>query len=685
MTLPVPTPPLPVWLQQYKDRGFQLVFYPSRQKGPTGRDAVGWTTRDYTAADWHDGMNVGVKLGTEVSPGRFLVDIDFDWEGGMLLAKTLLPSAEFGFGRGTRTMTHVMFTASTPLPSKAYQDISGRTLVELRCRKVDGSVGLQTMLPPSLHPNGEVLELRQNDPLSHEESLPQRVVLYAIGCLFLFHMGERGFTHDVRLGMAGFLLQQGLEEDDVVLLGEAIADASGNSKTDVVTAVRSTAQKIRNGDRVAGRNALVTAFGDDAKKICARIKEWLGGGDFIVNDKDQILANSQENIRRALKKLDVEVSFNEFVGRATIRYKDYVGIIDDAIKDQLWLDIDETFHFRPELTFFERVLLNTARKERYHPVRQYLDALAWDGTPRLDEWLIKYGGAGDSAYTRAVSRLVLIACVRRIRQPGSKFDEMLILESAQGTMKSSALRALCPREDWFSDDLPLNVESKEIIERTTGKWIIEAAELSGMHRSRMESLKAFLSRPVDGPARLSYDRLPSERPRQFIIIGTTNSHAYLKDHTGNRRFWPVRVDRFNVLSLIANRDQLWAEAAHREANGEPSRLDESMYNDAAIQQNRRKIEDTWEEVLGGVFNPDLEHRVTTAEVFERLAVPLSHQDDRLTERVASTMQSLGFRRMTIRTKDRIVVKGWGRDPGGLLPGIRKRASRHSDDGDPEQS
>ena len=120
---------------------------------------------------------------------------------------------------------------------------------------------------------------------------------------------------------------------------------------------------------------------------------------------------------------------------------------------------------------------------------------------------------------------------------------MLVLESAQGKMKSTALSVLAVKEDWFTDDLPLSADTKLIIERLQGRWIVEAAELTGMRRSDAEHLKSFLSRRRDR-ARMAYGRIPNEVPRQCVIIGTTNSKNYLRDGTGNRRFWPVSVDEF---------------------------------------------------------------------------------------------------------------------------------------------
>ncbi len=175
---------------------------------------------------------------------------------------------------------------------------------------------------------------------------------------------------------------------------------------------------------------------------------------------------------------------------------------------------------------------------------------------------------------------------------------MLILESPQGTLKSSALRALCPDDTWFSDDLPLGVSAKEVIERTGGKWVIEASELQGYTNAQVDHLKGMLARQIDGPVRLAYGHLSVEVPRQFLMVGTTNKLTeYLRDSTGNRRFWPVRVTKFEVAALARARDQLWAEAAHREAAGEVIRLPERLWAAATFEQDARRQIDPWEELL----------------------------------------------------------------------------------------
>ena len=321
-----------------------------------------------------------------------------------------------------------------------------------------------------------------------------------------------------------------------------------------------------------------------------------GGGlgddsDFLRDNKGHIF-NTQYNIEVAIRKLRVQLRYDSFSGDEIVEGLTGHGPrFDDPATVHLRLKIDSTYHFLPGRELFRDVTSNIARRNSFHPVRDYLNTLAWDQEPRIERWLIDYAGAPDTPYVRAVSRIVLVAACRRIRKPGSKYDEMLILESPQGTDKSSGLRALAANEDWFTDDLPLGSDTRRFMESTVGKWIVEAGELKGMGKSDVNSLKQCLSRQRD-EARMAYGHKSTRVPRQFVIIGTTNeTDGYLRDGTGNRRFWPVRVQRFDLTRLRADRDQLWAEAAEAEALGESIRLDPRLYEEAAVEQEARLRDD----------------------------------------------------------------------------------------------
>jgi hypothetical protein len=660
---------IPSWLRKYRERGFRLIFYPNKTKGPIGKDADGWTTKEYPDEAYEEGMNVGVMTGTEIEPGKFLVDLDFDWTDGLPLVKRLLPATGFGFGRTSRTVSHAFFTTTQPTPSLVFKNIDEATIfLEIRGTKTDGSIGKQTMLPPSVHPSGETVEFRADDAIGHDDNIVRHGTLYAIACMFYMHLGHRGFGHDLRLALAAFLGNLELTEEETKAVCESIAEATGNNVQDATIAVHSTFERIRRNEKVLGSGALLKVLGDDGKKILARVREWLGESEFRTDGKDKILANDQENIQIAFKKLGVGLAFDIFSQKPIIKYESYEGPLSDSIRNRIWLTIDRRFGFRPSAEFFDVVLLDTAHQNQVHPVREYLTKLTWDGQPRIDRWLVEYGQAADTEYVRAISSIFLIAAVRRVMHPGCKFDELMVLESQQGLMKSTALRTLCPDDSWFSDDLPLDVDAKQIIERTTGKWIIEAAELSGMRQAQMEHLKALLSRQVDGPVRLAYARLPVEQPRQFVVIGTTNAHTYLTDGTGNRRFWPVRVEGFDISRLKADRDQLWAEAVHREVAGESTRLPQRLYRFAALQQDRRRTDDPWELKIASEWAADAQ-RVPPDAIWELLGIATERRSTVYQRRINDIMQRLGFRRMSVKDRNGKVVKGWGRGEGQRDPFI----------------
>jgi predicted P-loop ATPase len=214
----------------------------------------------------------------------------------------------------------------------------------------------------------------------------------------------------------------------------------------------------------------------------------------------------------------------------------------------------------------------------YHPVRDYLNGLTWDKTPRLETWLIKHLGVTDTALHRAFGSRWMIGLVARIFEPGCQLDTALILESRQGLRKSTALRVLA--QPWFTDHVP-DLSSKDALEQLQGVWIIELAELSSFGRVETARIKSFLS-SRDDRFRPSFGRFPANHPRQCGFAGTVNpgSNGYLRDETGARRFWIVECatnwkpnQQVDVEKLTAARDHLWAEAVYRYREGKPWWLD----------------------------------------------------------------------------------------------------------------
>lgn len=209
-----------------------------------------------------------------------------------------------------------------------------------------------------------------------------------------------------------------------------------------------------------------------------------------------------------------------------------------------------------------------ARANAFDPLQTYLSGLKWDGTERVPLLLSQYLGARDSQYTRAVSAMWMVSAVVRAMCPGKKVDTMVILEGEQGSGKSSALNALVPQEDWFSDtpiDLKKLVDSYQSLR---GKWIYEIGELDSFKGHEATRIKNFLSSKSDN-YRPSYGKRSRDFPRHCVFAGTTNEDHYLTDRSGNRRFWPVRCGSVvRVQAIIEDRDQLWAEAVVRFRRGE---------------------------------------------------------------------------------------------------------------------
>lgn len=267
-------------------------------------------------------------------------------------------------------------------------------------------------------------------------------------------------------------------------------------------------------------------------------------------------------------------------------------------------------------------------KKRFHPITEYLKSLVWDKTQRIDTLLIDYFGADDNAYTRAAIRKMLCAAVARVFEPGVKFDTALILVGPQETYKSTFIKKL--GKHWFSDTFT-TVQGKESFEQLQGAWIIEMAELSGLKKAEVETIKHFISKRED-QFRPAYGRTVETYKRQCVFFGTTNKDDFLRDPTGNRRFLPIDVRPEFVTKSVSEDlteeeiDQIWAEAYKLYRAGEPLYMTGEEDIIAKIEQHKHSETDERKGVIEEYLNKKYPDNWNDMDFYDRrhwLEDPLS--------------------------------------------------------------
>ena len=307
-----------------------------------------------------------------------------------------------------------------------------------------------------------------------------------------------------------------------------------------------------------------------------------------------------------------------------------------------------------------RVVDGIARRNTFHPVRDYLESLPpWDGIPRIGTWLTDYCGveSGDeypNHYALAVGEKFLISAVARIMVPGCKADHVLILEGPTGIGKSTAVRILAS-DEWFTDQLA-DMGSKDSAMQLRGVWIVELGELDVLNRTEMARAKAFISQQTER-FRLPYGRRVVSVPRQCVFIGTTNADEWLKDETGGRRFWPVRCCQIDLSGLRRDRDQLWAEALRRYRDDVKWWLeDPDLVRDAAEEQAARMVEDVWQAKVEEYADSGSEKlagspragTVSIAEILVRIGIETAKQTQSDANRVSKCLKLAGWKRFRLR-------------------------------------
>ena len=382
---------------------------------------------------------------------------------------------------------------------------------------------------------------------------------------------------------------------------------------------------------------------------------WRKSHHWIRTDKGKLKAGDPHNVALMLQHhplLKGLIRYNSFAGRLEMQR---ALAIDDPTHDwpRDWAEEDDFDLQRwlsaeglptPITTLRDAVKAMAKMHWSYDPLVDYFDALVWDQTERLDEWLVRYAGAEDKPIVRAFGRCTLIAGVARVYEPGCKHDHMLNLEGRQGLKKSSLVEALCPDKRYYAPALG-DLGSKDAEVGLAAKHVIEDSEYESVGRGAEARRKSFLSRRIDY-YRPPYGKLAVDRPRHCIIVGTMNPDAlgYLTDVTGNRRTWPVFCSAIDCDGFISNRDQIWAEAVWRFKHGEQWWLTPEEEALAKVEQADRAEEDSWD---GAILKWAYEHTqcdMTLGEIMdEALLLGADKQTRSLAMRVGRALSRLGFK------------------------------------------
>lgn len=678
---------------------------------------------------YRPGMNVGVRLG-EASKldDYYLACIDVDIKNPASreiaekrLAKLLepydfrFPEVRSGSGNGSR---HLYCTTLKPFKMITVEKHKEWEI----CIYSDGR---QMALPPSVHPKGptykwefpiingiplfHIVEIQEQESKVDTDKTPFEAVdvdLYMRGLskrvINLITEGEGGedgsadlFTASLAMCGAGFSdneIMSVLTDREYFLGATAFKHTGSNSR-------RRAAEWIRNYTitRARRETSFNRAF-DDAVRVeemssgkssidveDERVEEllafanekaeqagvWRGKLDCVAESKGGGVKNTLKNIVSILENsIPGELfRFNEFAVQETYGIDSPWGekkgqeVRDiDLKKIKLWLATH--WQIEPNINIVGEAVSLIANKNRFHPVKDYLNSLPpWDGVERIDTWTQRLLGAtGPKVYLEAVSRKILIAMIARIKVPGIKFDTTPVLVGEQGVMKSTSIRDLA--SPWGSD-VDLNIGDKDAVLAMCGAWVVELGEMSALSNAEVEDVKRFVACATDR-IRVPHGKRTEAFPRQCIFIGTTNRDEFLKDETGNRRWWPIDVGICNPKGILAERDQLFAEALVAYEMGEIIYLTKEEESIAKGEQEKRMIGDILEEKLADLLVQKTDNlntsKFTLKELFSEFEHTLLLRDDRATQlRVGRCLRRIGYRKVVLRGEGSVSAKFWVRE------------------------
>ena len=338
--------------------------------------------------------------------------------------------------------------------------------------------------------------------------------------------------------------------------------------------------------------------------------------------------------------------YDEFSGKLYYGPDMAVDDLDTSIN----IDIELRYGFSSKTTLVQEAINRQAHINAFHPVREYLGGLVWDGVSRLSDLLaVGFGGLGTPTFLSEAGIKFAIGAVARIFQPGCQMDNMLVLTGNQGVGKSTGLRTLAA--GWFADS-PLPLGDKDSFMQLAGRWLYEVSELDSFRKAENTRIKGFLSSRFDS-FRPPFGRHVVERPRQAIIVGTTNEDQFLNDPSGSRRYVPVTVSLVNLAWLAAYRDQLWAEAVVRYQAGEIWHYDGESASRLAVESRMYQQEDPWEAAILDYLKRQRKAEVYPFDILTGgLCIAVPQIDQRQRQRVVHILRGLGCLEQPVREGQR---------------------------------
>lgn len=398
-------------------------------------------------------------------------------------------------------------------------------------------------------------------------------------------------------------------------------------------------------------------------------------GDWTMAFQKTNNGNVMANISNTKLVLECDLGFDGVLGYCQFSYRitklkpppfkmGECGEWSDTDTERLRLYLSQQYGFTPKPSDVLGAVIVHAEDHAFHPVREYLHSVSWDKKHRIPHWLHNYLGVEDSEYSTIVGAYFLISAIARVMQAPVKADYVLILEGLQGLGKSTMLRVLFG--DWFTDT-PMALGEKDTFQQMQGMWGIELAELDAFNKAENTRAKQFFGSLVDR-YRPSYGRMVKEFPRQCVFIGTTNQDRYLKDSTGNRRYWPVTCTDIKLGLLKRDRDQLWAEALHMYQSGHKWWPDDEYKHLFEEQQEDRYDSDVWEDLIKTWLSASTRSDITCALIMED-ALKMDPQAMRPPDqrRVGQILHRLGY------------IKKKRRQPDGSRPAfyVKQDTSDHA--------